>query len=129
MSNQNLETLEQKVVNKVDNKLNTTQQQVYNGNVKWFNNRLGYGFIKVVGECDRTGDDIFVHQTKISPTVSEYRTLRKGEYVSFEVCTDEKNTWQANNVTGIAGGPLLCDSMARPKKNDEKSTSLGENSN
>ena len=32
------------------------------GEVKWFNNKRGYGFLKVVSE-DRKGEDIFVHQT------------------------------------------------------------------
>lgn len=102
---------------------NTDSQQVYQGMVKWFNNRLGYGFIKVVDNSDRHDSDIFVHQSKITPSVSEYRTLRKGEYVSFQVCPDDKNTWQANNVTGINGGPLLCDSNYRPRNRADQSES------
>ena len=89
----------------------------YTGIVKWFSNKLGYGFIRVVSEGDRHNDDIFVHQSRVTPNVSEYRTLRKGEYVQLEIMPDEKKTWQANNVTGVCGGPLLCDTYHRPRGN------------
>ena len=97
------------------------QTERYNGMVKWFSNKLGYGFIKIVDNSTRRNDDIFVHQTRVTPNVSEYRTLRKGEYVSLEILPDEKREWQANNVTGINGGPLMCDTYHRVKgsRNDE----------
>lgn len=91
------------------------QTERYNGMVKWFSNKLGYGFIKIVDDSSRRNEDIFVHQTRVTPNVSEYRTLRKGEYVSLEILPDEKRAWQANNVTGINGGPLMCDTYHRVK--------------
>ena len=102
-----------------------TQQEStrYQGLVKWFNNRLGYGFIKVVDNTDRRHQDIFVHQSRVTPLKSEYRTLRKGEYVSFDVCPDQKNTWQADRVTGIHDGPLLCDTNLRPRNPDQDQVS------
>ena len=31
------------------------------GNVKWFNNKSGYGFITVMSESPHKGQDIFAH--------------------------------------------------------------------
>lgn len=85
----------------------------YVGQCKWFNDLLGYGFVTV---CDgnEKGKDIFVHHSGIMPLNSNYRTLRKGEYLNFNV-VDGLNGLQAVDVTGINGGPLMCDfvSVAR----------------
>ena len=87
-----------------DNSNNTVGDSL--GQVKWFDNKLGYGFITVLNN-DHIGKDVFVHQTNVHPSESEYRTLSKGEYVSLNVSTDEKV--QALNVTGVLGGTLRCD--------------------
>jgi cold shock CspA family protein len=76
------------------------------GQVKWFDNKLGYGFITVLTN-EHKGVDIFVHQTNISPLETEFRTLMKGEYVSLNVSDDGKV--QAINITGVLGGSLRCD--------------------
>jgi cold shock protein len=81
----------------------------HTGIIKWFNNSRGYGFLRIVSQ-DRNGDDIFVHQTNVVPHVSGYRTLREGEYVSFELSDEERP--QALNITGVFGGPLMCDAPA-----------------
>tara|TARA_Y100000590_G_scaffold76693_2_gene84883 strand:+ start:6100 stop:6573 length:474 start_codon:yes stop_codon:yes gene_type:complete len=85
----------------------------FTGRCKWFNNRRGYGFITVDRQSDdtTTPEDIFVHQTNIRPSSSSYRTLTQGEYVSFVLRWDG-DTCQAVNVTGLNGGPLLCDSRS-----------------
>jgi CspA family cold shock protein len=77
------------------------------GQCKWFSDRLGYGFLTVVSD-ELKGKDIFVHHSGIAPLNSKYRTLRKGEYVNFDV-HDGDNGYQASNVTGVYGGPLMCD--------------------
>ena len=84
----------------------------HTGHVKWFNNRRGYGFLKIVSD-DRNGEDVFVHQTNVNPATSEYRALYPGEYVSFDISNEEKT--QAVNVRGVLGGPLMCD-QPRPER-------------
>lgn len=79
----------------------------YVGQCKWFNDLLGYGFVTVCDGKDK-GKDIFVHHSGIMPLNSNYRTLKKGEYLNFNV-VDGLNGLQAVDVTGINGGPLMCD--------------------
>ena len=98
--------------------------QTHTGRCKWFNNRLGYGFVTVDNRTEGSDvpEDIFVHQTNVHPNSSTYRTLRQGEYVSFALSRDD-NSVQAVNVTGLNGGPLLCDSQdTRPsnRSNDSR---------
>jgi CspA family cold shock protein len=63
------------------------------GNVKWFNNRKGYGFI----EKDE-GGDVFVHYTGVEG--DGFRTLRQGQRVEFEVEDTDKGP-QATAVRAI----------------------------
>jgi cold shock CspA family protein len=77
------------------------------GHVKWFNDRLGYGFCTIISGTD-LGKDIFVHHSGIRPLNSNYKTLRKGEYINFNMTTGH-NGMQASDVTGVNGGPLMCD--------------------
>ena len=101
----------------------TDVQQTHTGRCKWFNNRLGYGFVTVDNRSEDSNvpEDIFVHQTNVHPNSSTYRTLRQGEYVSFAL-SEDNNTVQAVNVTGLNGGPLLCDSQnTRPSNRNNES--------
>ena len=79
------------------------------GNCKWFNKKLGYGFITVY-TGDKKGSNIFVHHTGITPLNSNFKTLKKGEYVHFNI-TNGANGLQAVDVTGVCGGPLMCDNI------------------
>jgi cold shock protein len=63
------------------------------GTVKWFNNGKGYGFIEVDAE---DGEDVFVHHTAI--VAEGYRTLNKGDKVSFEVVQGPKGLHARNVV-------------------------------
>ncbi len=64
------------------------------GNVKWFNNAKGYGFI---GRDD--GPDVFVHYSAIAG--DGYRTLQEGDPVEFEIAPGPKGP-QAANVKKLA---------------------------
>ena len=98
------------------------------GQVKWFRNGpgYGYGFITCVSEnVPQTGQDVYVYQQNICPSVSTFRTLVKDEYVSFDVRDEERP--QALNVRGVGGGPLRCDAP-RPRPRQRKNNRDGEDS-
>lgn len=78
------------------------------GNCKWFNNRLGYGFVTVCSDGEHKGKDIFCHHSGVHPINSKFRTLIKGEYINFDI-EEGQNGPQAVNITGILGGALMCD--------------------
>ena len=79
----------------------------YTGQCKWFNDKLGYGFITICDGADK-GKDIFTHHSGIKPLNSNYKTLKKGEYINFNI-VQGVNGLQAVDITGICGGPLMCD--------------------
>ena len=80
------------------------------GCVKWFNSKTGYGFITV---SDETSRDIFVHYSNVKVNGLQYTYLVQGEYVEFDLAETEgentKHTHQAVNITGIRGGPIMCE--------------------
>jgi CspA family cold shock protein len=69
------------------------------GNVRWFDNKKGYGFIEKASD----GKDLFVHYSAI--TMEGYKTLRAKEEVEFEVVDGDKGP-QAANVTRTAVADL-----------------------
>jgi cold shock CspA family protein len=80
------------------------------GQVKWFNNKTGYGFITAISG-ENKGKDIFVHQTTIRVAQSQYKYLVEGEYVEFQLSnsTTGNHEFQAVDVTGIQEGSLMCE--------------------
>ena len=64
------------------------------GTVKWFNDRKGFGFIRLEG-----GDDVFVHYSALQG--EGFKTLKEGESVEFEVVQGAKGP-QASNVLKTA---------------------------
>ncbi len=64
------------------------------GNVKWFNDAKGYGFIS-----RPDGPDVFVHHTAIQG--EGYRTLAEGQEVEFDITEGPKGL-QASNVKKTA---------------------------
>lgn len=48
------------------------------GSVKWFNDKLGYGFLV----CDELDKDIFVHYSEIQ--MEGYKSLKEGDLVNFD---------------------------------------------
>ena len=77
------------------------------GIVKWFNNKAGFGFVTTLED---SGKDIFVHHTGVSVDREQYKYLVQGEYVEFDMSKSDNNEhkWQAVNVKGVGGGPLMC---------------------
>jgi CspA family cold shock protein len=94
------------------------------GQCKWFNNAYGYGFV-TIWDGPQKGKDIFVHHSGIRPLNSMYKTLRKGEYIMFDIIEGEKGQ-QAVNVRGICNGPLLCDHVPIKKHSTNDLTSFAQ---
>lgn len=61
----------------------------YEGTVKWFNVKKGYGFIE-----QDTGDDIFVHFSALK--MDGFKTLNEGDKVRFEIEEGDKGRKAAN---------------------------------
>jgi CspA family cold shock protein len=64
------------------------------GNVKWFDNQKGYGFI-----AGDDGKDVFVHFSAVR--AKGFRTLDEGQRVDFTV-TQGKKGLQAEDVEVIS---------------------------
>jgi CspA family cold shock protein len=79
------------------------------GQVKWFNNKVGYGFITV--KQNGQDSDIFVHHSNVTVSSEQYKYLIQGEYVEFAMKHTENSAheYQAENVSGINGGKLMCE--------------------
>ena len=95
------------------------------GQVKWFNNKAGYGFITMNDTEDNSkSKDIFAHFSTIQVGDSQYKYLVQGEYVEFELSTSTNGTheFQATKISGIKGGPLMCETRQsnRPVRSDTK---------
>lgn len=102
------------VFEEIDN--DDANMEKYVGQCKWFSDKLGYGFLTIC-EGDKKGTDIFAHHSGIKPLNSNYKTLKKGEYIQFSI-VNGVNGLQAVNVTGINGGALMCDFVTSKKPTD-----------
>lgn len=99
------------------------------GQVKWFNIKSGFGFITVCKGFDSMDNkDIFVHYSSLDVDNTQYRYLIQGEYVEFDIMKPYNDNYEfhAVNVSGIRGGPLMCE--IRKEKNDNRESYSHEES-
>jgi cold shock CspA family protein len=98
----------------------TTNTIRVTGQVKWFNNKTGYGFI-TSREGEHEGKDVFTHYSSIRVTDSQYKYLVQGEYVEFEVIksTTGEHEYQSADVSGIKGGSLMCETRQQNQAGDK----------
>ena len=98
--------------------MSTTDIIRLTGTVKWFNNRVGFGFITVRTDGEYLNKDIFVHYTSIRVLNSQYKYLVQGEYVDFtlSIVSDCVHEYQASDVTGVYNGPIMCELKKTPQQ-------------
>ncbi len=84
------------------------------GQVKWFNNAKGFGFILP----DDGGSDLFAHYSSIG--MEGYKTLKAGQMVSFDVVEGPKGLHAANIVA--------LDETASPQEQSANETAYAETS-
>lgn len=77
------------------------ERELLKGEVIWFNNNLGYGFIA----REDGGKDLFAHYTNIVTDAGKFRTLVAGQKVSFTVGTNNTGP-QAENIVVIEEAPI-----------------------
>lgn len=89
----------------------TVLEQNVLGQVKWFNNKTGYGFVTVVSDSTHKGKDIFAHYSNLKIDKSQYKYLIQGEYIQFDLVKPNKGNheYHAVNMSGVCGGSLLCE--------------------
>ena len=63
----------------------------YTGEVKWFNNAKGYGFVGYEG-----GADVFVHYSAIQG--DGYKSLKEGDVIEFNIVSGTTGKPQADQV-------------------------------
>ena len=82
------------------------------GQVKWFNNKTGYGFI-TVASGEHMGKDIFTHYSalRVNDSLTQYKYLVQGEYVELALVKPDSGPHEflASDVSGILGGRLMCE--------------------
>ncbi|XP_038655188.1 protein lin-28 homolog B-like isoform X3 [Scyliorhinus canicula] len=90
------------------------QIQQGTGHCKWFNVRMGFGFISMTsreGNPLEAPVDVFVHQSKLY--MDGFRSLKEGEHVEFTFKKSSKGL-ESIRVTGPGGTPCS-GSERRPK--------------
>ncbi|XP_053560741.1 protein lin-28 homolog A [Bombina bombina] len=104
------------------------ESQVHQGSgvCKWFNVRMGFGFLTMTkreGVDLESPVDVFVHQSKLH--MEGFRSLKEGEAVDFNFKKSSKGL-ESTRVTGPEGAPCI-GSERRPKvKGQQKRRPKGD---
>lgn len=88
------------------------------GQVKWFNNAKGFGFILP----DEGGDDLFAHYSAIG--MEGYKTLKAGQSVSFDTIEGPKGL-HAANIHALADSPDADGEQAAEQNSTESAVANG----
>jgi cold shock protein len=91
-----------------------TEENKVIGNVRWFDQRKGFGFLKVISpESEFFEKEIFIHYSSINCN-SEFKKVFPGENVSLNVHDngsegEGNKRYNSENITGVYDSPLLVD--------------------
>lgn len=85
---------------RIDTSQNKLNSQRVLGVVKWFNNKLGYGFINHKNSRNEE-QDIFVHWSNLIIPDHDFRTLYKDELVEFEIRQCTQSHYSTLNTESI----------------------------
>ena len=106
----------------------------YQGKVKWFSNKAGYGFITVTKDANNKPDDapsdlpdtlvnedIFIHHTGIKTEKQVYKFLQQDEQVVFKILflSTSKHKYQAIEVSGNDNS-LKCENPKQYDRNKQR---------
>lgn len=101
----------------------TSEGERIQGNIKWFSNQKGYGFVTPKPGASIT-DDVFVHQSSLH--CEGYRTVGEGWDVEFGIGLDDEGKVKAENVTAPGGG--FCTGPRVPRRHRGNRQPRNENS-
>lgn len=85
-----------------------------NGKVEWFNEKRGFGLIKVENK------EIFAHHSEIKVNSDKYKFLKEDEIVEFSIFeVKQKHSSEmkicAKDITGVNGQKLNCENIEKKK--------------
>ncbi len=92
------------------------------GQVKWFNNAKGFGFILP----DEGGDDLFAHYSAVG--MEGYKTLKAGQMVSFDTVEGPKGL-HAANIHAVDDAPAPPEEQSVPEQEDALPSSAADTEN
>ena len=109
----------------------------YEGTVKWFSNKAGYGFLTITKDSEvhdgesLVSEDIFVHHTGIQTTKSVYKFLAQDELVLFKIqfLENKKHKYQAYDVVSASNKFLKCEFIASNYRKRDRSTNRSNRPN
>ena len=98
----------------------TEQKDIIQGRVKWFNSKRGFGVVSF--KINDEDNDAFIHHSNIMIKGDVYKELFENEVIEFKLDRQE-DKYNALEIKGENGGPLLCEKSEDKKPKNKKTNS------